>query len=75
MKTIKAVIIEDESLIAKELMYKISEIAEDIQIVQVLPSLKTAFKWFLENPEPDLIFADIQLSDGVSFDIFSRYEF
>lgn len=74
MQAIKAVIIEDESLIAKELMYKISEIAEDIQIVQVLPSLKTAFKWFLENPEPDLIFADIQLSDGVSFDIFSRYD-
>lgn len=71
---LKAVIIEDEQLIAKELIFKISEIASDIQIAEVLPSLKTAYKWFLENPEPDLIFADIQLSDGISFEIFKRYE-
>ena len=48
---LKAVIIEDEQLIAKELIFKISEIASDIQIAEVLPSLKTAYKWFLENPE------------------------
>ena len=71
---LKAVIIEDEQLIAKELIFKISEIASDIQIAEVLPSLKTAYKWFLENPEPDIIFADIQLSDGISFEIFKRYE-
>lgn len=71
---IKALIIEDEHLIAKELQYKISDVAEDIEIIQVLPSLKTAFKWFMENAEPDLIFADIQLSDGISFEIFKRYE-
>ncbi|MFZ1705651.1 MAG: LytTR family DNA-binding domain-containing protein [Saprospiraceae bacterium] len=71
---IKALIIEDENLIAKELQFKIQEVSNDIQVVQVLPSLKTAFKWFLENPEPDLIFADIQLSDGISFEIFSRYQ-
>lgn len=71
---IRALIIEDEQLIAKELQYKISDIAKDIDIIQVLPSLKTAFKWFLENAEPDLIFADIQLSDGISFEIFKRYE-
>jgi DNA-binding LytR/AlgR family response regulator len=70
----KAIIIEDELLIAKELQHKINEVAEDVEIVQVLPSLKTANKWFLENAEPDLLFADIQLSDGVSFDIFSRFE-
>lgn len=71
---IKAIIIEDENLIARELQYKIQEVAPDIQIIQVLPSLKTAFKWFLENAEPDLVFADIQLSDGISFEIFSRYQ-
>jgi DNA-binding LytR/AlgR family response regulator len=69
----KALIIEDEQLIARELQYKISDVAKDIEIIQVLPSLKTAFKWFMENPEPDLIFADIQLSDGISFEIFKRY--
>ncbi|MBS1734146.1 MAG: response regulator transcription factor [Bacteroidetes bacterium] len=69
-----AVIIEDENLIAKELQFKISEVAPDVKIMQVLPSVKTGYKWFMENPEPDLLFADIQLSDGVSFEIFERYE-
>ncbi len=70
----KAVIIEDESLIAKELQHKIADVAPDIKIEEVLPSVKTARRWFMEHAEPDLVFADIQLSDGVSFEIFERYE-
>lgn len=70
-----AVIIEDENLIARELMYKIAEVAPEVKIQEVLPSVKTAYKWFMENAEPDLIFADIQLSDGTSFEIFERYSF
>ncbi|MFN8252320.1 MAG: LytTR family DNA-binding domain-containing protein [Ferruginibacter sp.] len=69
-----AVIIEDETLIAKELQFKIEAVAPDIKVTQVLPSVKTSFKWFMENAEPDLLFADIQLSDGVSFEIFERYQ-
>ena len=71
---IQAIIIEDEKLIAKDLEFKINQISADIRIKEVLPSLKTAYKWFLENAEPDLIFADIQLSDGISFEIFQRYQ-
>jgi DNA-binding LytR/AlgR family response regulator len=70
-----AVIIEDESLIARELQFKISEVAPDVKIKEVLPSVKTSYQWFMENAEPDLIFADIQLSDGTSFEIFERYSF
>ncbi len=70
---IKAVIIEDEPLIARELASKIAEVAEDIVIVETLPSLKTARKWFMQNAEPDLLFMDIQLSDGVSFDLFNDF--
>ena len=70
----KAVIIEDETLIARELKNKIALVAPDVNIVETLPSLKTAWKWFMENAEPDLLFADIQLSDGVSFEIFERYD-
>lgn len=70
-----AVIIEDETLIAKELQYNIAQVAPDVKIQHVLPSVKTAYKWFMENAEPDLLFADIQLSDGVSFEIFERYKF
>lgn len=70
---IKAVIIEDESLIARELQAKIAAVADDVKIVEVLPSLKTAKKWFLHNAEPDLLFMDIQLSDGVSFELFEHF--
>ncbi len=71
---IQAVIIEDEMLIARELQAKIAAVADDVKIVQTLPSLKTAKKWFLENAEPDLLFMDIQLSDGVSFELFEHFE-
>jgi two-component SAPR family response regulator len=69
----KAVIIEDEEIIAKVLENKINKVAPDVQVIHVLPSLKTARKWLGENAEPDLFFMDIQLSDGVSFDIFNDF--
>jgi DNA-binding LytR/AlgR family response regulator len=70
----KALIIEDEHLIAQELNGKIKFLAEDVDVIQILPSLKTARKWFMANAEPDLIFMDIQLSDGVSFELFETYQ-
>src|SRR5689334_14661719 len=72
--TMKALIIEDENLIAQELLTKIKNVAEDVQVMEVLPSLKTARKWFMQNAEPDLMFMDIQLSDGVSFELFDAYK-
>jgi DNA-binding LytR/AlgR family response regulator len=69
----KAVIIEDEEIIAQVLLNKIRKVAPDVQVTEVLPSLKTARRWFGENAEPDLLFMDIQLSDGVSFDIFNDF--
>jgi DNA-binding LytR/AlgR family response regulator len=71
---IKAVIIEDEQLIAKELVNKIAAVAADVVIIEILPSLKTAKKWFMQNAEPDLLFMDIQLSDGVSFELFEHFK-
>ena len=70
----KALIIEDESLIAKALQGKIETVAADVDVIDVLPSLKTAKKWFMQNAEPDLIFMDIQLCDGVSFELFDVYK-
>jgi DNA-binding LytR/AlgR family response regulator len=69
----KAVIIEDEEIIANVLQGKIKKVASDVDVIAVLPSLKTARRWFGENAEPDLLFMDIQLSDGVSFDIFNDF--
>jgi DNA-binding LytR/AlgR family response regulator len=70
----KALIIEDEKLIAQDLEAKIKSVANDIEIIQILPSVKTAKKWFLNNEEPDLMFMDIQLSDGISFEIFDAFK-
>lgn len=69
-----AVIIEDETLIARELQYKLQEVAPDLSIIAVLQSLKAAKKWFTENKEPDIVFADIQLSDGISFELFEQHK-
>lgn len=70
----KAVIIEDETLIARELQHKIQTVAPELSIETVLPSLKTARKWLMQNAEPDLFFMDIQLSDGVSFELFDQFD-
>ncbi|HEX6192998.1 MAG TPA: LytTR family DNA-binding domain-containing protein [Chitinophagaceae bacterium] len=70
----KALIIEDEEIIAKVLQNKIRAVDSSIDIIDILPSLKVAKKWFLNNAEPDLIFMDIQLSDGVSFDLFEHFK-
>ena len=69
----KAIIIEDEKFVAKELATKISEVDSSIEIIEVLSSVKQATQWFKTNPEPELVFADIQLSDGVSFDLFEKF--
>jgi DNA-binding LytR/AlgR family response regulator len=68
-----AIIIEDESLIARELVKKIGDVEPGIKIHAILPSLKTARNWLKENAEPDLIFMDVQLSDGVSFELFQSF--
>lgn len=65
-----AIIIEDEQLIAHDLQKKIEKLGKNIEIIAILSSLKMAKKWFAQNTEPDLIFMDIQLSDGVSFELF-----
>lgn len=69
-----AVIIEDEEILADELMHKLQRCCPDVKVVEALPSLKTARRWMMQNAEPDLYFMDIQLSDGVSFDLFTAFD-
>ncbi len=68
-----ALIIEDEKLVALELTASLAEVDPDIHIIGTVGSVKTALRWFAENAEPDLIFADIQLADGISFTIFEKF--
>ena len=69
----KALIIEDEEIIAKVLVNSIRKTDPEIEIIDILPSLKVARKWFGNHAEPDLVFMDIQLSDGVSFDLLEQF--
>lgn len=71
---IKAVIIEDEPLTANRLKRLIGKVREDIEIVALLQTVKETLEWLTSNNEPDLYFMDIQLSDGLSFDIFSAFK-
>ncbi|MDX5320639.1 MAG: response regulator [Bacteroidota bacterium] len=70
----KLVIIEDEHLIANELMALLQQCLPDLEAPEVIESVEAGLAWFKEHPMPDLIMSDIQLSDGVSFDIFEKME-
>lgn len=67
----KIVIIEDEPLVAISLAKLVSSLEPGATIIGPLRSVADSKRWFSENPQPDLVLADIQLSDGISLDIFS----
>lgn len=68
----KTIIIEDEKPAARMLQRKLDKL--DIQVEVMLHSVEEAVTWFKSNPHPDLIFLDIQLSDGLSFEIFEQVQ-
>ncbi|HBX51790.1 MAG: DNA-binding response regulator [Bacteroidetes bacterium RIFOXYA12_FULL_35_11] len=68
----KIVIIEDELLTAEDLKNTILDIEPDARVIAILSSIKEAVFYFQKNERPDLIFSDIQLGDGLSFEIFKE---
>jgi two-component system, LytTR family, response regulator LytT len=68
----KIVIIEDEKLTAKDLAKTIKGIEPDIEIMALLHSVEEAIAFFKTKPDLDLIFSDIELGDGLSFEIFEK---
>ena len=71
---IKVLVLEDEDAAAKRLQKLITEILPEAEFLATIESVKQGVEWFEHNSLPDLIFADIQLNDGTSFDIFRRVE-
>lgn len=65
-------IIEDEKPAARLLQRKLEKL--DVTVETMLHSVEEAVEWFGNNPHPDLIFLDIQLSDGLSFEIFEKVD-
>jgi two-component system response regulator LytT len=66
------IIIEDEKPAARLLQRKLEKLGFSIQ--SLLHSVEESIHWFEKNTHPDLIFLDIQLSDGLSFEIFDKIE-
>lgn len=65
-----AIIIEDEKPAARRLNRMLDKL--EVPIIEVLHSVEDSIAWFSQNDHPDLIFLDIQLSDGLSFEIFEN---
>ena len=66
------IIIEDEKPSARRLNRMLQPL--ELNVVAMLHSVQESLVWFQNNKHPDLIFLDIQLSDGLSFEIFEKIE-
>lgn len=69
-----ALIIEDEKAAVRNLKALLCDEAPDIEIIAVLDSITESVEWFRANPMPELIFLDIHLADGSSFEIFEHVD-
>lgn len=66
----KVLIIEDEQPAVHKLIRLLQEADKQIEVLDVLGSIEQTINWLTSHPAPELIFMDIQLEDGISFEIF-----
>jgi len=70
----KVFIVEDEPHARNELMRLLDKSGEDVTVLSFADSIEDAVLWLNQNQQPDLMFFDIQLSDGLSFEIFNQVQ-
>ena len=70
----RALIIEDEARAREHMKKLLSQHFPAAQVAGAVGSVQNAVQWLMENPDPDVIFMDVELSDGISFDIFNKVE-
>jgi DNA-binding LytR/AlgR family response regulator len=68
------VIIEDEPVVADDLQLSIKQLIDEPVTIVQLQSVKEAITYFAAGNNPDLVFSDIQLGDGLSFEIFAAID-
>lgn len=68
----KALIIEDERAAVRNLEALLKEVAPDMEVVGRLDSVTESVSWFRSHPMPEVVFLDIHLADGSSFEIFEH---
>lgn len=70
----KVLIIENERKSALDLAATLAELEADIEVMDMLDSVESAIDCLAHQPQPDVAFLDVQLSDGLSFEIFTKVE-
>jgi DNA-binding LytR/AlgR family response regulator len=68
----RILIVEDEHLAAKRLSQMVKQLHPNAELCAICDSVELAVEWIKNNPEPDFAFFDIQLGDGISFEIFEQ---
>lgn len=69
----RILLIEDEAFTAQDLADTLIRLRPACQIEAILPSVAAGRKWHDSHPQPDLFFSDVQLGDGLSFDLFASH--
>lgn len=69
---LKAIIIEDEKAAQENLVQLLHSVSDEIRILARLTSVRESIDYLSKAPEMDLIFSDVQLGDGLSFEIFNQ---
>lgn len=67
-------IIEDEPQAAQRMEKLMLELVPEARILAKIDTIKKAVQWFMHHPAPDVTLMDIQLADGISFQIFDQCE-
>lgn len=70
----KVLIVEDEPYAQNELKRLLAKVSAGVTVLECIDSIEDTVHWLKSNPAPDLLFLDIQLSDGLSFEIFNLIE-
>jgi len=68
----KVLIIEDEPLAQQELIRLLTATGKEIIPLAMIDTVEESIEWIRNNPDPDIVFLDIQLADGISFEIFKH---
>ena len=69
---IKTILIEDERMIAEDFKKILKRASADTDLIGSFATVRESIEWLSGNDAPDLIFSDVQLPDGLSFEIFTR---
>lgn len=67
----RVLIIEDEAPAVRKLRGLLNNQDVDVEVLADIDTVEEAIEWLKNNPAPDVIFSDIQLADGVSFEIYN----